>query len=307
MSVLRQNLNCRLLHNFVAKHAGKRFRLWRRVGIVLFSWLLFLVLVICYPAERWQVGSTQQSGEGPLSSDVAANHIGSFRYVGLDPEKDYRPLHSIRFDKFSTESGQFGFFKTGVYRTARITGLRLRLYSYLPDGEIQSGDNSHPGVQNTNHKDILATIHALIRKNTVSLQDDPAECSTSTDMKIYVSNVDLRNVGEVKVRDFDYEFFSNNDKIVSVKSVLAHFSYAMEDIILRGHVTISGVDGDTLESNHVCWNSQAGRFRVKGDYVLMRRGNKFFGKDIVVDMHLNEIYAQQASLDKKEVDKCSRM
>jgi len=307
MSVLRQNLNCQPLHNVVAKHTGKRFRLWRSMAVVLSSCLLFLVLVICYPAEHWQVGSMQQSGEGSLSPDIAANHIGSFAYVAWDPEKGYRPLHSIRFDEFSTESGQLGFFKTGIYQTARITGLRLRLYSYLPDGEIQSGDNSHPGVQNTNHKDILAMIHALIRKNTVSLQDDPAECSTSTDMKIYVSNVDLRNVGEVKVRDFDYEFFSNNDKIVSVKSVLAHFSYAMEDIILRGHVTISSVDGDTLEGNHVCWNSQTERFRVKGNYVLMRRGNKFFGKDIVVDMHLNEIYAQQANLGKKEGDKCSRM
>lgn len=307
MSVSRQNLNSRLLHNVVAKHAGKHFRLWRRMAIVLFSCSLFLVLVICYPAEGWQVVSVQQSGGVLLSPDVAANHIGSFTYVGLDPEKDYRPLHSIRFDKFSTESGQFGFFKTGVYRTARITGLRLRLYSYLPDGETQSEDNGHPGVQNTNHKDISATIHALIRKNTVSLQDDPADRSTSTGMRICVSNVDLSNVGEVKVRDFEYEFFANNDKIVSVKSVLAHFSYAMEDIILRGHVTISGIDGDTLESNHVCWNSQAGRFRVKGNYVLMRRGNKFFGKDIVVDMHLNEINGQQANLDKKEVDKCLRM
>jgi len=307
MSVFRQNLNCRLLHNFAAKHAGKRFRLWRRMAIVLFSCLLFLVLVICYPAEHWQVGSMQQSGEGALSFDVAANHIGKFAYVGLDPEKNYRPLHSIRFDDFSTESGQFGFFKTGVYRTARITGLRLRLYSYLPDVEILSVDNGHPGVQNTNHKDIPATIRALIRKNTVSLQDDPAVCSKSTGMRIYINNVDLSNVGEVKVRDFDYEFFANNDKIVSIKSALAHFSYSTEDIILRGHVTISGVDGDTLESNHVCWNSQTGRFRVKGNYVLMRRGNKLFGKDIVVDMHLNEIYAQQANLDKREGDKCSRM
>ena len=76
---------------------------------------------------------------------------------------------------------------------------------------------------------------------------------------------------------------------------------------MRGHVTISNVDGDTLEGNHVCWNSQTERFKVKGGYVLMRRGNKFFGKDILVDMNLNEIYAQQANLDNKEDDKCSRM
>ncbi len=328
MSVFRQiNINCQFLHNVAAKHVGKRFPLWRRMAVVLLSWLLFLVLIICYPAEHWQGGSMEQPGEGPLSPDVAANHIGSFAYVALDPEKDYRPLHSIRFDKFLTESGQFGFFKTGVYRTARITGLRLRLYSYLADGEIQSGDNRHPDVQNTNladdeiqsgdnrhpdvqntnHKDILATIQALIRKNTVSSQDDLTACSTSTDVRIYVSNVDLSNIGEVKVRDFGYEFFANGDKIVSIKSVLAHLSYAMEDIILRGHVTISNVDGDTLEGNHVCWNSRTERFRVKGGYVLKRRGNKFFGKDILVDMNLNEIYAQQANLDNKEGDKCSRM
>ncbi len=308
MSVFRQiNLNCQLLHNVVAKHVGERFPLWRRMAVVLFSWLLFLVLIICYPAEHWQAGIMEQPGGGLLSPDVAANHIGSSAYVGLDPEKDYRPLHSIRFDEFSTESGQFGFFKTGVYRTARITGLRLRLYSYLADGEIRSGENGHLDVQNTNNKDILAMIRALIRKNTVSLQDDLTECSTSTDVRIYVSNVDLSNIGEVKVRDFDYEFFANGDKVVSIKSVLAHFSYAMEDIILRGHVTISGVDGDTLEGNHVCWNSQTERFRVKGNYVLKRRGNKFFGKDIVVDMNLNEIYAQQANLSYKEDDKCSRM
>jgi lipopolysaccharide assembly outer membrane protein LptD (OstA) len=119
-----------------------------------------------------------------------------------------------------------------------------------------------------------------------------------------VTNIDLSNVSEVRINNFDYQVFYEDDLFLSIQSKRAMASYKHSGIVLRGHVIIKTADGSTLESNYVKWDIENQHFTVNGIYVINRNGVKTTGRNISVDAQLNNVKGQNAKVKRKEAEKC---
>lgn len=279
---------------------SKKFHhLYRSLGVICLFWILLPAVLISFPCEELESFLHIPASFNSMSSDTATGKFGKFEYAAWDAEKDYRPLYLIRFDELTTENGQLGIFKTGIYRTAKIKGLRLRLFEYSFDPATQTDKK-----QVLPQSGLPGAVKVATRKKMPEVSSDIGRHLGSLTKQVAINNLDLSDVGELRIRDFDYGFFDNDAMVVGIKSTLANVSYRSKEIILRGHVTITASNGDTLQSNHVCWDSRTESFVVKGSYILNSHGNRVIGSGISVDVQLNDIHKQQANVNTREMEKC---
>lgn len=279
--------------------SNKCHRLCRSLGVIFLFWILLPAVLISFPCEELESFLHIPASFTSMSSDAATGKFGKFEYAAWDAEKDYRPLYLIRFDELTTENGQLGIFKTGIYRTAKIKGLRLRLFNYSFDPVTQTDKKQVLPKQNTHQ-----AARAATRRKMPDLNGNIGRHLGSLTKQITINNLDLSDVGELRIRDLNYELFDNDAMVVGIKCTLANVSYRSKEVILRGHVTITASNGDTLQSNHVCWDSRTESFVVKGSYILNSHGNRVIGSGISVDVQLNDIHKQQANVNTREMEKC---
>ena len=262
-------------------------------------WLFLALLVLIF----WMLGisfSFRCSGRpihyptsacSPADFNSDFDGLTQFACTAFDADHDSRPVHSICFENLRCESGNLGWFKTGVHQTVRITGLRLRLHSYSVDADP---DLHTAPADVTNSESLLDTIRSVsgLTSDVGGGQNSDSRPTLRIDMPIF----NLRNVTELRVRDFDYAAFHDGGRVIEVASRLAQVSGGVEEVVLRGNVVITAASGDTLQSNNVCWNRSRQCFEAVNGYVLRRGGATVSGKDILVDVQLNNIHSQRASL-----------
>jgi hypothetical protein len=277
--------------NDFSKCVGTQCAVVKRILILVLFWAALPCAMIRWPGadNRLQLPS---SAAVSFDFTTCTDRLDRFGYIAFDTERGGLPAHSIYFDTLRTESGSLGWFKTGVHQTARITGLRLRLYSY--NAQTNPGADA-PSERPLDGEPLLDTLKRLAEACASGLQGPVGGSAPA--LQLDIANVNLRNVSEIRIRDFDYTAFDNDQRVIEVKSRLAQASCMTDDVILRGHVVITAASGDTLESNHVCWNRPRGCFEVIGGYVLWRAGTMVSGKNLLVDTQLNNIYSQRASLE----------
>ncbi len=225
---------------------------------------------------------------------VRKGHMGAMRYVHRDRSRGGRCVYAVGFEELIKENGRFGIFKTAAYKIARVNGLELKLFRYSCDDD--SGAIVSPEW-------LFAEVAPLVKKRTLTV---PA-CSgdgSAVGIKVRVDGIDLSDLAEIRVNDFDYKVFYDGDLFFAVQSSRAVASYRRPAVILRGHVTIRASDGSKLECNRAKWDVEKGYFKIDGVYVLNRRGEKSSGKGICVDGGLNSIGAKRAKSQPKEEKEC---
>lgn len=262
------------------------------------KWTLLIFWYACgaMVAMIWGVNSPLGMSDSTSRVDISSyklmkNQIGAFGYTRCDPAKNYRPLSAVYFDELNTTNGQIGFFKTALHKVVKIRDFELKFYHYTSPEVTAS---AIPDVCLI-HEDITTDVRALFSKITHKLTNP---------MDGWRVNVDLGNISELRVNNFDYKVFYDGDLFFAIQSKRATASYKHSGIVLRGHVTIQTGDGGTLESNYVEWDVKKQHFNVNGVYVLNRDGIKTMGKDICVDAQLKSVKVQRAKFKQKEIQKC---
>ena len=275
-----------------------------------------------------------------LDDTPTKGHMGAMSYFRRDPAKNGRPLYSVKFDELNTAKGRLGIFKTGVYKIAKIKGLQIKLFQYSLEKKTVSADagKAEKLVVNNNRKDACSSqfssekLHGM--SNITASGDNQggysngklfdellekakklsggyqfnnlAESSGSLryGWKLTIPGIELSDIGEVCVSNFDYQVFYDEKLSFGVQGKRVIASYRQPEVILRGHVIITASDGSSLECNCAKWNIKKELFEIDGIYVLNRGGETISGKYICVDTQLNFIEAKHAKSNEEEMKKC---
>ena len=281
-------------------------------GLFLTVWILSICFLIQFSANNELNTRYYQTESQDFDLTLPKNQIGTLSYIRRDPKENGRPIYSIHFNKLLAENNHLGIFKTGLHKVVKIRGLGLRLYQYGPTETkpaARPNHNKSPTIVRANSgksdrtkmanipivlEDIGTDVQALIKfvDNLIKPQSG------------WLINIDLSNVSEVLVNDFDYQVFCDGDLFLAIESKRAIASYKHSALVLRGHVTITAADGGTLECNHAEWYTKKEQFKIDGIYVLNRNGVKTTGKNICVDTQLNLAGAQHTKSKQWETQKC---
>lgn len=268
-----------------------RLRLCSKWIFLSAFWILSFLILIVVSFNNGLNTSNNRVLTDKLQFELPKNQIGAVAYTRCDPAKNYRPLSAVYFDELNTTNGQIGFFKTALHKVVKIRNFELKFYHYTSP-EVTAG--AIPDIYLI-HEDITTNARALFSKITHKLTNP---------MDGWRVNVDLSNISELRVNNFDYNVFYDGDLFFAIQSKRATASYKHSGIVLRGHVTIKAGDGSTLESNYVEWDVKKQHFNVNGVYVLNRDGIKTMGRDICVDAQLKSVKVQRANFKPKEIQRC---
>lgn len=287
---------------------------WLKWTVLLAFWILsFLILIIV----------TGNNGLNDLYNNALSyspklrlpkNQMGSLRYTRWDPKENGRPIYSVRFKNLIVENSKLGIFKTALHKVVKIPDLELRFYQYASPKVTATTKLNHSifpetvaagsdGPSKTTISDISLVPEDTIT-NPRALIKNIIRKLTNPENGWRVNSIDLGNISEVRINNFDYKVFFDDDLFFAIQSKRAMATYKQSELALRGHVIITAADGSTLESNYIKWDIENQHFTVNGIYVLDRNGVKTIGKDICVDAALNALERQHAESERKERKKC---
>jgi len=265
--------------------------LWLKLAVLLTSWILsILALIIVSTNSELNTLYNEAISPGP-ELRLIKNQTGALSYIRWDPEENYRPIYSVHFKNFRAENSNLGIFKTALHKVVKIHGLKLEFYQYSSGKTTATTTPDIYPVYEETIADAKALIKEVMRK-LINPEDG------------WRVNIDLGNVSEVRINNFDYQVFYEGDLFFSIQSKRAMASYKQSGIVLRGHVIVKTAEGSTLESNYVKWDIEKQHFTVNGIYVINRNGVKTTGRNISVDAQLNSVEARNAKVKRKEAEKC---
>lgn len=219
-----------------------------------------------------------------LATFLPENQLNGLAYYRYDPNTN-RLCFTASAGTLSAENAPLGIFKTAAARTIKVKDLQLHFSE--PSGSptvaaLQS--NFLPGAP-TAGKNVFQGILSQLAD---------ARDHRGIDSSHWGIDTDLSNAREVTIDDFDCGIFDENDLRLRVQSSRAIANADWPLVTLRGHVTITGADGSTLESNYVKWDTKKQNFTVDGTYFLRRGESRIAGKGIRVDSNLNIMDSKNA-------------
>jgi len=267
----------------------------------IFFWCLWLLSLTAVTIVS--VNNDLNSPYSNLASYVPAknstkNEIKGLSYTKCDSDQNGSPVYTISFEKLLAENNKLGIFKTGLHKIVRISDLRLVLHNYSC---CQTQGQSELDQDIAAKTDVFGVSNGI--DNSIKPLTEIINKLKSSD-DIWRIDIDLSNVSEVLVNDFDYNVFCDNELVLRIQSKRAIASYKRSDLLLRGHVILTNAAGGKLESNYVKWDVGSRSFSVKGFYVLNRNGIRKMGKDICLDSQLNNIKTKHAKINQREEQKC---
>jgi len=249
---------------------------WLKHSVFFVLWGMSLLILFIVSENNGRV-SCYNDASSAHALALPKNQVRGVEYIRWDPNHDYRPVSFISCDNMRVEN--------------KIRGLELEFYGYSSQrSNLTDMSYDYSGGE---HKITDAqTIAGLITR------------LTDRRRSFHVSNFDLGNVSEISIEDLDYRVFNNADLRFRVRSKRARSSSKRGEMILRGHVMITGADGGTLSCNRAKWRVKQKHFKIDGVYVLDRHGVVTSGKGILVDLKLNPVREQQVQTELKEDKKC---
>jgi len=268
--------------------------LWGKRAVLLVCWALSVLALTIFATHNDlnKLYRNTQSWEPELR--LPTNQMGAFSYRCYNSKETGSPLHYASFENLLVENNNFGFFKTALHKMVKIQHLELAFCRY-PTAEAAS-----------NAADTL-TVPENAFTPLENLVNDIDNLIKPTDG--WRLDIDLSNVSEVLIANFDYKVFyacpersrGDGTLLLGVQSKRATVSNKHPDVvILRGHVIVKAEDGSVLESNCVKWDIRKHLFYADGTYFLTHSGNKtcgelvesIHGKSICVDDRLNNVQTQ---------------
>ena len=266
--------------------------LWIKRSVVLAVWVLsFLSFIIVIENNGLSRLSNEAAGYD-VELIPAKNQTGALSYWCCDPEANGRLVHSVDLKNLRAENSHLGILKTSLHKIVSIDGLELELHQYTSSAATGNSSSDIYAVP----ENVMADVHSLVEQISHHL--------TNPIHGWRVKNIDLGNVSEVLVDNFDYRVFRDGGLLFMIQSSKAMLSYRRSGIVLRGRVTLATADGSTLKSGHVEWEVKEQRFTAKGVYVLDRNGVRTTGKGICVDARLNRIGTMHTKVQYREEQKC---
>jgi len=255
-------------------------------------WYLGLALLVALSTTHRDLSAPSialESGE----TIAPENQIKSFRLTRCSPGQNKTPSFGLSFDSLTTENGNLGIFKTAMQRTLQIEGLRVAIYRY------DLSELSDPmGIEDSADIKYVTDYYReeLGRLFDGDRQDNPYR---------FRLGVDFRNLAQLLVIGFQFDRFINDALSLQIKSGTAQTHFGQPGLVLQGHVVLRASDQVVLQSNHVVWDIKNQTFTAKGLYALTRNGINKTGRNICLDMNLNEVSASQTqSTDEKESFPC---
>jgi len=274
-----------------------------KLTILLTSWSVSLILLFILSTNSAFKTPYKETGIYGSELRLPRNQIGSLSYIRRDPKQNGRPIYAVAFDNLILENNKLGFFRTALHKVAKIRDLKLSFYHYDP---IETKVNPKPKQSNARE-----TIPAAICKrekfvkphipfapktqppDTKELLKKVVHTLRCLEDGWHIDNIDFTNVSEVRVDDFEYKIFHENDLLLTVRCKRAITSYRNSNIYLRGNVRINYRNNTTLQSNCIEWDAANTIFKVKGVYALSRTGTITTGKNACFDFELNEVTSQR--------------
>lgn len=266
--------------------------LWIKRSVVLAVWVLSFLSFIIVTGNNGLSTLSNEAGGYDVELIPAKNQTGALSYWCCDPEANGRLVHSVDLKNLRAENSHLGILKTSLHKIVSIDGLELELHQYTSSAATGNSSSDIYAVP----ENVMADVHSLVEQISHHL--------TNPIHGWRVKNIDLGNVSEVLVDNFDYRVFRDGGLLFMIQSSKAMLSYRRSGIVLRGRVTLATADGSTLKSGHVEWEVEEQRFTAKGVYVLDRSGVRTTGKDICVDARLNRIGTMHTKVQYKEEHKC---
>lgn len=267
---------------------------WLKWGILLVAWILSLAILIIVTGNNELSTLYNNTTNHLFALKPAKNQTGAITYTRWDPEQDYRPVFFVSLKNLCAENNRLGIFKTALHKVVKIRDLELKFYQYTSAETTAKTSRDMPNVTSVT-KEITTSVRSLIDEVMRKLTNREG---------LQVNNLDLSNVSEVRINDFDYRVYHNGDLFLRVRSKRVVGSHKQSEVVLRGLVTIESSDGSTLHSNYIKWDMENQYFSTSRGYVLNRNGVRRTGEDICVNAQLNEINAQHAELEPKEEREC---
>lgn len=265
---------------------------WLKRSLFFVLWILsFLILIVVSTNNELNTHYTGLENHEPNFRPIK-NQLGAVSYTRCDPKENYRPIYSVCFKNLRVENNKLGIFKTALHKVLKIRDLKFEFYQYSSGKTTATATpDIYPVCEET-----IADVRALIRQILHKLVN-PMDGWR-------VNNIDLGNVSEVRINNFDYKMLYDDKLFFTVQSKRAIVSYKHSGVVLRGHVIIKTANGSTLESNYVKWDIENQHFTVNGVYAINCNGVKTTGRNISVDAQLNSVEAQNAKVKRKENQKC---
>lgn len=275
------------------KSATAGSKRWIRWPVLLTAWTLSFLSFIIVTRNNELNKLYNNKAAGPETGFIGPkNQTGALSYWRCEPKANGRLIHSVDLKNLRAENNNLGIFRTALHKVVTIDGLQLEFHRYTSPEGMRSTSPDIPAVLDGVTADVQPLIDQISHKLT-----DPMRGWR-------LNSIDLGNVSEVHVENFDYRAFHDGDLFFRIQSRRAIASYKRSGIILRGRVTLETADGSTLKGNHVTWDVEKQHFIVNGVYVLDRGGVRTTGKDICVDAQLNRIGTVTATFKCKEEQKC---
>ena len=258
---------------------------------VIFAAWIGCVLALAFLSSRNPVGVVLN--QGPVFDAEGCpgkNEIGAVTYTHWEKREPGRIHSIIHFDHFLAENSNIAAFKTSLFKSVKISGLSLKIYQYC-DNETE--DKSLTNLLLVS-PETQPTALANLRNGQLP---GPADGWR-------INNIDLSNIAEVYISDFDYKLFHDYQPYLSVHCKRAEVSYKRPGILLRGHVTIKGLNGDMLQCNCLTWDVTDNHFITNGPCILQRNSRVITGADLSVDYQLNILDSKGNLAKKQEEQKC---
>jgi hypothetical protein len=248
-------------------------------------WLLSFLTLIQFTTRNEFKIPYNEADRNNVVSTLPKNQLGAFSYQQYEPKENGRAVVSLNFKGLAVENNKLGIFTTGLHRAIKLRDLSLNLYQY---NCYQIASTSTPTDKEEKNHDLQTIIEAV--QKTIAGKDR------------WRVNIDLSNISEIIVNGFDYRVFRDGDLFLGIQSKRAIASYNHTGIVLRGHVKIETVQGNTLVCNLADWDIEKGLFKVDGVYALNSSGKRIAGRNICVDTQLR--VCENNHSDKKEEQKC---
>ncbi len=229
--------------------------------------LLLPILYVISPAFDCQSGQTVSDDlQNPLP-----NTLGPLSVTWFGSEHN-GPSLKVAFDQLSVSKGSAGLFRTALFQTLQLTNLRLCTQADPIDAPAQAPEPADRSVDPMRLSPHLFSrmLQRQRRHNAVTVNWSVPDLGRAANMNIHGFTWVIRD------QDLD----------LTITSRLALLDHKTPDeLTLRGHVILQSPDR-VIESNHVIYDMQAGRFRIPGSCMLIIGSEKTFQRSISADMQL---------------------
>ena len=249
-----------------------------RIYAVIALWVLIVAALATVCARRSGVESYLSRYQSQvLTASPPENQINGLTYYRYDPNTN-RLCLAASVGTLQAENATLGIFRTAAARTIKVKNLQLHFYEH-------SGVAAPAALKNlVLSEEATAGGNRLggILRRLINARDH------------WGVDIDLSNTIEVTIDNLDCWMFDDDALRLAVRCRRAVVDSGWPLVTLRGHVTITGADGSTLESNHVMWDTRKQNFTVDGTYFLRRGESQIAGKGIRVDSNLNVVDLKNA-------------